>query len=50
MGTQTVSVLLRKVVNLGITANSRLITDPLRGDTANAVHRRERDLDMLVRG
>jgi len=50
LGTQTISVLFRKVVNLGTTANARLIADPLRGDTADAVHRGERDLDMLVRG
>ena len=50
LGAQTIRVLFRKVVNLGVTANARLITDPLSGDTADAVHRGERDLDMLVRG
>tara|TARA_B100000686_G_C15830490_1_gene497828 strand:+ start:232 stop:480 length:249 start_codon:yes stop_codon:yes gene_type:complete len=50
LGTQTISILLRKVVNLGITANARLIADPLRGNTADAVHRGERDLNMFVRG
>jgi len=49
LGAQAVCVLLGKIVNLGVSSDAHFITDPLRGDTANAVHRSQRDLYVLVR-
>jgi len=48
--TQTVCVVFGEIVNLCVPADSRLITDSLRCAPADAVHRRQRDLDMFMRG
>jgi hypothetical protein len=50
LGTQTVCVVFREVVNLCVPADSRLITNSLGRAPADAVHRSQRDLNMFMRG
>jgi hypothetical protein len=48
LGAQAICVVLRKVVYLGVPANTSVIADLLCCDSAYSINRRQSDCDMLV--